>query len=398
MNLRPSSSYPHLLVVALALTISVASSRAEDRVLKPGKPEQVGMSGPRLEVVNQILTEETKSRRVTAASVLVARRGVIVLRGGWGTLSPDAASPKAGPETVYILASITKPVTVTALMLLVERGKVSLTDPVQKYLPEFQGPGREKVRVKDLLTHTSGLPDMLPENVKLRAANAPLAEFVKSAMTTPLLFEPRTSFSYSSMGTLLAATIVERVVQMPLAQFEQQELFQPLKMKHSSLGLGDRPLMDTARVQGDSFAETEKDLERYGANSPYLRKLGHPWGGMHSNVDDLGIFLQMFLNGGVYEGKRILGRPTVEAMIMDQNRGLGHAWGLGWGLQTSSAWNAFGDLSLERTFGHSGASGTVAWADPQRELICVILTTRPWRQDKGFLLRRIANVVQAAIE
>src|SRR5262249_2350252 len=226
MDLRPSLSCPCLLVAALVLLISAAASRAEDRVLKPGQPEQVGMSERRLEIVNQILTEETKSRRVTAASVLVARRGLIVLRGGWGTLAPDADSPKAGPETVYILASITKPVTVTALMLLVERGQVSLTDPVQKYLPEFQGPGREKVRVQDLLTHTSGLPALLPENVKLPQPNAPLADFVKGAMTTPLLFEPRPSFSYSSMGPLLAATMGERVPHMPLVQFEQRELFE----------------------------------------------------------------------------------------------------------------------------------------------------------------------------
>ena len=239
---------------------------------------------------------------------------------------------------------------------------------------------------------------MLPDNVKLREANAPLAEFVKGAMTTPLLFEPRTSFSYSSMGTLLAAEIVERVTKMPLARFEERELFAPLKMKHSTLGLGERSLADTARVQGDSFAQTEKELERYGANSVYLRKLGHPWGGMHSTVDDLGIFLQMVLNGGVYDGKRILGRPTVEAMIADQNRKLGQPWGLGWGLQTSSIGTAFGDLSSEQTFGHSGASGTVAWADPKRELLCVILTTRPWRQDRGFLLKRIGNVIQSAIE
>jgi CubicO group peptidase (beta-lactamase class C family) len=398
MDCHPALSCPCLLVAALALLLSAAPSRAEDRVLKPGQPEQVGMSGSRLEVVNQILTEETKSRRVTAASVLVARRGIVVLRGGWGTLGPDAASPKAGPETVYILASITKPVTVTALMLAVERGQVSLADPVQAYLPEFRGPGRERVRVQDLLTHTSGLPDMLPENVRLRQANAPLAEFVQGAMTTPLLFEPRTAFSYSSMGTLLAATIVERVTHMPLAQFERRELFEPLGMKHSSLGLGERPLADTARVQGDSFAQSEKDLDRYGANSAYLRQLGHPWGGMHSTVDDLGIFLQMFLNGGVYDGKRILVRATVQAMIADQNKHLGHPWGLGWGLRASSVWNAFGDLSSDRTFGHSGASGTVAWADPQRELLCVILTTRPWRQDEGRLLRRLANVIQAAIE
>lgn len=398
MDPRHFPSLMWLPVAAVAIVICADSSYAEDRILKPGKPEQVGMSGSRLEIVNQILTEETGSRRVTAASVLVARRGLIVLRGGWGTLAPDAASPKTGPETVYILASITKPVTVTALMLLVERGQISLTDPVQKYVPEFQGPNRDKVRVQDLLTHTSGLPDMLPDNVMLRKANAPLTEFITGATTTPLLFEPRTSFSYSSVGTLLAATIVERISQQPLSRFEQQELFGPLQMKHSCLGLGERPLASTARVQGDSFAESAEDLERYGANSLYLRKLGHPWGGMHSTVDDVGIFLQMFLNGGIYDGKRILGRATVEAMTTDQNKHIGHPWGLGWGLRTSTEWNAFGDLSSDQTFGHSGASGTVAWADPQRELLCVILTTRPWRQDNGSLLRRIANVVQAAIE
>jgi CubicO group peptidase (beta-lactamase class C family) len=398
MNLHAAFSRRLLPVAALIVTILAAPIRAEDRVLKLGKPEQVGMSAARLKIVNEILTEETKSKRVTAASVLVARKGVIVLRGGWGSLTPEAGSGKAGPETVYLLASISKPITVLLLMLLVERGLISLADPVQKYLPEFKGPDREKVRVKDLLTHTSGLPDMLPENIKLREANAPLKDFVKGAMTTPLLFKPGTSFSYSSMGTLLAAEIVERVTKMPLAEFEQRELFEPLKMKNSCLGLGKHAIADTARVQGDSFAQTEKELERYGANSPYLRKLGHPWGGMHSTVDDLGIVLQMFLNGGVYDGKRILGLATVEAMTTDQNKSVGHPWGLGWGLKTSTSWNAFGDLASERTFGHSGATGTVAWADPQRELLCVILTTRPWRQDKGFLLRRIANVVQSAIK
>jgi CubicO group peptidase (beta-lactamase class C family) len=398
MKPRPSLSCPCLPIAVLSLALLAASSRAEDRVLKVGKAAQAGMSASRLETVNQILAEETKSGRVTAASVLVARRGVIVLRGGFGTLAPDAGSRKTAAETVYILASISKPVTYLMLMLLVERGQVSLSDPVQKYLPEFKGPEREKVRVRDLLTHTSGLPDMLPENVKLREAHAPLADFVKGAMTTPLLFEPRTSFSYSSMGTLLAATIVERVAQMPLGQFEERELFTPLKMTHSSLGLGEQPLANTARVQGDSYAETERELERFGANSMYLRKLGHPWGGMHSNVDDLGVFLQMFLNGGVYGGKRILGRSTVETMIADQNQRLGHPWGLGWALQTPAASSAFGELGSEQTFGHSGATGTVAWADPQRELLCVILTTRPWRQDNGFLLRRVSNVVQAAIE
>ena len=113
---------------------------------------------------------------MTAASVLVAGAGPSFC-AGVGQANPDAASAKAGPETVYIVASISKPITVLMLMLLVELGQVSLNDPVQKYLPEFQGPGREKVRVQDLLTHTSGLPDMLPDNVKLREANVAVERF-----------------------------------------------------------------------------------------------------------------------------------------------------------------------------------------------------------------------------
>jgi CubicO group peptidase (beta-lactamase class C family) len=184
---------------------------------------------------------------------------------------------------------------------------------------------------------------------------------------------------------------------MPLAEFARSELFEPLKMKNSSVGLGEHPLSDTAHVQDGSTSQSQESLERYGANSRYLRTLAHPWGGMHSTVDDLGIFLQMFLNEGTYAGQRILSSTTIESMIADQNKAVGQAWGLGWGLRASSEWNAFGDLSSQRTFGHSGASGTVAWADPERELLCVILTTRPWRQDNGSLLRRIANIVQAAI-
>ena len=117
-----------------------------------------------------------------------------------------------------------------------------------------------------------------------------------------------------------------------------------------------------------------------------------------NRLEDLAVPTICRINGGVYGGKRVLGGATVEAMLADQNKQLGHPWGLGWGLKASTAWNAFGELSSERTFGHSGATGTVAWADPERELLCVILTTRPWTQDKGFLLRRLANVVQAAIE
>src|SRR5262249_39066982 len=163
--------------------------------------------------------QETRNGQVLAASIVVARHGVIVLQRGSGRQSPEASGTPAQPDTIYLVASITKPVTASALMLLVERGMVSLADPVQRYLPEFQGPEREKVRVQDLLSHVSGLPDMLPQNLELRRAHAPLSEFVRLSLTTPLLFAPRTSFSYQSMGILLAAEIVERLTKTPLREF-----------------------------------------------------------------------------------------------------------------------------------------------------------------------------------
>jgi CubicO group peptidase (beta-lactamase class C family) len=119
---------------------------------------------------------------------------------------------------------------------------------------------------------------------------------------------------------------------------------------------------------------------------------------MHSTTGDLGILLQTFLNGGVYAGKRIFSPATVAAMIRDQNEAIKAPWGLGWGLATSPVWVYFGELASPRTFGHSGATGTVAWADPERGLACVILTTRPSAEDNGRLLRLVSNAVTAAVE
>ncbi|HYM09205.1 MAG TPA: serine hydrolase domain-containing protein, partial [Bryobacterales bacterium] len=344
---------------------------------------------------------EVEQGRVLAASILVARRGKIVLHRGFGHMRPGPDAPPATPDTVFLLASITKPVTASALMLLVERGQVSLGDPVEHYLPEFRGDERAKVRVRDLLSHTSGMPDMLPENTELRRAHAPLSEFVKHSFTTPLLYPPGTSFRYQSMGVLLAAEIVERISGVRLRDFEKREIFEPLGMKSSSLGLGGRKISDTAWCQSGANANPE-DEKSWGANSPYWRDIQNPWGGMHSTTGDLGILLQTFLNGGSYGGTRVFSPATVEAMTRDQNaavnEGRGAPWGLGWALARSPVWAYFGDLVSPRTFGHCGATGTVAWADPERQLLCVILTTRPLAEDNGRLLRVVSNAVSAAAE
>lgn len=363
--------------------------------LRPGQPAAAGMSAARLERAAQLLSAEVESGGTGAASVLVARRGRIVLHRGYGRLSPAKDAPPVRPDSVYLLASITKPVTACALMLLVERGKVSLSDPVRQYLPEFAGGERDNVLVRDLLSHTSGLPDMLPENVVLRRAHAPLSDFVKATYKTPLLFAPRTDVRYQSMGILLAGEIVEKLSGMRLRDFEQKEIFGPLGMKDSALGLGGRSI--SASVLCPPGANAADD-ERFGPNTLYWRDMGHPWGGMHSTTSDLAILLQTFLNGGAYAGVRIFSPATVAAMTSDQNTRLNAPWGLGWALGRSRIWNACGDLVSPKTFLHSGATGTVAWADPETQLLCVILTNRPYATDNGRLLRLVSNAAAAAIE
>lgn len=357
--------------------------------LRLGTAESAGMSAAKLADAAALLESAVKEGHVGSASILVAHRGAVVLHRGFGQNARNG-------DGIYLVASITKPVTASALMLLVERGLVSLQDPVSKYLPEFQGDQREKVHVRDLLAHTSGLPDMLPENTELRREHAPLSEFVKHTFTTPLLFSPGTAFRYQSMGVLLASEIVQRLTRMPLAEFEQKELFGPLGMRSTVLGLGKLRIQDTAPAWADPKNDP-KDEESFGWNSQYWRALGSPWGGLHTTTSDIAILLQTFLDHGSYAGKQVLSPATVRVMTSDQNVGLKAPWGIGWAMGRAIAYNAFGDLVSPHTFGHAGSTGTVAWADPETQTVCVILTNQALAVDNGRLLRVVSNAVAAAV-
>lgn len=363
-------------------------------VLQPGSPTDVGMSTERLQQVSHRLQTETKKRGVLSASILVARYGTVVLHQGFGKLNPHSEAPDTQPDTIYLLASISKPVSICGLMLLVEDGNLVLSDPVQRYLPEFQGDHKKKVTVGHLLCHTSGLPNMLPDNIELRRSHAPLSRFVAEALNTPLLYEPGTQFSYQSMGTLLAGEIVERTEGRRLRDFLARKIFEPLGMRNTVLGLSGLKIEETAIFQENDISD---DSRSWGPNSPYWRDMGHPWGGLHGTTGDLGILLQLFLNGGVYGGIRLFSPTTTASMTRDHNFAINAPWGQGWALRDSPVWNYFGDLGSASTFGHVGVTGTVAWADPLRQLICVLLSTRSATHQGGFLLNSISNMVQSAV-
>ena len=361
--------------------------------LTQATPEQVEINSDLLQQAPKLIQSEIDSSRITAAALLVARHGQIVLNQSFGKIHPSENASPTAPDSIFLLASITKPVTACALMILVERGLISLNDPVSLYIPEFSQEDRKNIQVRHLLSHTSGLPDMLPNNTELRRAHAPLSEFVQETCRTPLLYTPNTDFAYQSKGILLAAEIIERITGQRLRDFESDEIFTPLGMHKSALGMGPFALEET--VWCGTTAEQTDDEKRFGANSPYWRDMGHPWGGMHSTTYDLAILLQTMLNGGTYGNYQLFSNAAVQTMIANQNPFLNAPWGLGWGLANSLVWNDFGEITHPTTFGHTGATGTVAWADPTRQLLCVFLTNN--RIDNGSLLRRVSNIVSSSI-
>ena len=321
---------------------------------------------------DRLLTSQTDNGSIAAAALLVRQGSAEFVR----------AYGKAGLQTPFLIASPTKPMTATAVLLLRDRKQLQLSDAVTKYLPQFSGGDRESVTLKHLLNHTSGLPDMLPENVELRKRHAPLSEFVAGTCRTPLLFRPGTKVSYQSMGILLAAAIVEKISGQPLPEFLAANLFTPLKMTSTSLGLGSHQLASTAPCQVPAASDWDW-------NSPYWRKLGAPWGGAHSTVSDLAAFIELFT--GVGPGP--LRVDTRREMRSLQTDGLNQAWGLGWSLQPGS----FGQTSSPATFGHFGSTGTVVWHDPAVALTCILLTTKPAEDSRNGLLGPISDLVARSL-
>ena len=203
---------------------------------------------------------------------------------------------QAQPGSMFLLGSISKPLTAAAVMVLVDRGELKLSDHAVKFLPEFNEGARKDITIEQLLTHTSGLPDQLENNNELRAKHAPLSEFVKGAVRTPLLFSPGTKYHYQSMGILLAAEIAERVTKTPLPNFLQEHVFAPLGMARSVLGLGSFEKSDMVPIQTEHAAPEsgagDPNAREWDWNSEYWRNLAAPWGGAHSSAN-LALYLSI---------------------------------------------------------------------------------------------------------
>ena len=367
------------------------------------QPEQAGLSSGQLDRLYDYVNALAESGELPGACVLVARGGRAMPPRAFGKLRPGIDERPVEADTIFLVASITKPVTVAAAMLLVERGQLLLDDRVSAYMPEFGSHGKDSIRIRHLMTHTSGLPDFLPENVELRRQHAPLSEFVRRICDLTPDFAAGTDVQYQSAGLGILGAVVERIAGVPLPEFLHREFLLPLGMTDTSLGVRH---LDQERI---AYVDVPEEMQGkdWGWNTPYWWNLAVPWGGMFTTARDLFRFYQMFLNGGKYASVRVLSPATVAAMTRSNLDALSdlpeavrrtQSWGLGWGLsgrRTGSGWSYFGDLVSSTTFGHGGATGTLAWADPARDLVCVLFTTQPRAMQMG-ILSRCSNLAATA--
>ncbi len=289
-----------------------------------------------------------------------------------------AASKLMNPESIFWIASQSKPMTATALMMLVDEGKVRLDDPVAKFLPEFRGQWlaverdedhvllrrpKHAITVREVLSHTSGMPfKSAMEEPTLDLL--PLRDAVRSYAMTPLEFEPGTKYQYSNAGINTAGRIIEVVSGIDYAEFMQKRLFEPLGMKDTTFWPDNEQLVRLAKSYKPNAAKSDLEATtvtqlRYPLDDHKRQPM--PAGGLFSTARDVGRFCQMILGRGELEGRRYLSEAAVEQMTSKQTGDhLKDGYGLGWSTGGGQ-------------FGHGGAYATNMTIDPRRGLITVFM-------------------------
>ena len=275
-----------------ALTDTTTAEAAPMNTHLPhARPEEIGLDAKQLQIAYDLLEKWSTGPEapIPGGSILVGRNGKVVPPRFFGRQIPGPDAPPIRKDGLFLLASITKPITYLGAMILVDRGLLQLSECVTHFIPEFKAHGKENVLVRQLFTHTSGLPDMLPDNLELRRKHAPLKRFLDGAVTdTELLFKPGTEVRYQSMGTAVTAEIIQRITGLAISDYLRKEIFEPLGLQSTSLGLKNLNRDRIIRVQEqEDNAGTD-----FSWNSEYWHNLGVPWGGLFTSPEDFAVICQ----------------------------------------------------------------------------------------------------------
>lgn len=325
------------------------------------------MSPERLEIVDRVIQNGIRAGGFPGAAVVIGRRGAAVWKKGFGSQGWSDESPAVSADrTIYDLASLTKVIaTTTAAMILYDEGRLPLDARVASYLPGFEGRWKDEVTIRHLLTHRGGLP---AGRDLWRIANSP-DDARRTVVETPLAYRPGQYFEYSDLGADLLGMVIESVAGVSLDVFLHERVFGPLGMH------------DTGFLPPDSVharvAPTEVSPPRgyplqgqvHDENAYALGGVaGHA--GLFGTASDLAIFAQMMLNGGTYEGVRIISDSTIR--LFTQRAAGSRA--LGW--EMAEGRHGAGEYLSPSAYGHVGFTGTSMWIDPQRDMFVILLTNR----------------------
>ncbi len=385
----------HALITLLAF-VTLAASQPMPRGAEAFHSEKLASIKPRMQ-------QFVDTRQLPGAVTMIVHRGNVAHLEAVGMANLESRTPMR-TDTIFQIMSMTKPFTGVGIAMLMEEGKLSLTDPVERHLPEFRNqwmvesrdsdtrmtlkrPAR-KITILDLMTHTSGMAGFMPEGITdfMRTMDRPLSEAVAAYAQVPLQFEPGTRWMYSNMGIDTLGRIIEICSGKSYEDFLAERLFQPLGMKDSFFYPMKESTQKRERI-AMVYRRTEDGLVRSGSEilggdpAKYREGARYPGPsfGLFSTAEDLALFSQMMLNGGTLNGRRYLSADTVKLMTTLQNGHMepsGHNAGQGYGLTWTVAKDARFSI-IHRpvgTFGHGGAFGTDYWIDPEHQLVGIFLT------------------------
>lgn len=350
-------------------------------------------------------------KQLPGAVVVVGQGDKVLYRKAFGFITYSPAAAVTTPDTVFDLASLTKPlVTTTLIMQLVEQGELRLTDPVGKYLQQLNDAEVKKITMLQLLTHSSGLADGFDRREFWQGKAGLEQQLAKLKLKT----KPDQQFVYSDIGFILLGLVAEQITKQSLDLLAEQRIFLPLQMKDSRYLPLDKPSQDVAYIQriaptenlkGD--ADYQKLLPNYA--QPYLHAVVHDptalrlggvagHAGVFGTADDLALFAQMLLNGGELKGQKVLSPLAVQRLLTPVVIG-NQSRALGWDMQTGYS-APKGDLLPQGSFGHTGFTGTSIWLDPASRTYIILLSNRvhPNRTTSITDLRaKLANIVASAV-
>ena len=420
--MRALKALSYVFVFALA-----AGASAQN--LPSAKPADVGLSAERLERITQLLRDDAAKGTIPGAVVMIIRNGKVAYFESIGTLDPETKAPM-GKDAIFRIYSMSKPITTVAVMMLFEQGKITLDEPIAKYIPAFKDmkvgveskgedgkpkleltDAKKPITIQDLLRHTSGITygffgDLMVKKAYLDAnvyeGDYDNAEFAERIAKLPLAFQPGTTWDYSNSTDILGR-LVEVVSGQSLLQFEKENILDPLGMTDTSFYVADAG--KHARI-----AEPFKTDRKIGAGVEFgdpraPKKWESGGGGMVGTVNDYARFLMMLRNGGTLDGKRYLGPKTVAYMTSDHTAGVitpgpyylpgpGYGFGLGFAVRKEAGVALTPGTVGDYNWG--GAGGTYFWVDPKEDLIVVYGMQSP--SQRVHYRQVLRDMVYSAIE